>query len=141
MNFHQHTIQKQFTKYSPTAEHRQKIAQAITGKKHKKMTREKISKQLLGEKAYQWKGDNASYGAKHKRLVRKYGKIDRCEFCGCDDAKFFDWANISGEYRYQREDWYTLCRKCHNGWDVSRRRGYENEWLKINNIKRLFQKG
>lgn len=128
MNFHQH---KTFSvdKYKPTLEHREKIALAMLGKTHTNETKKRISNQLSGEKSYQWKGGLAGYSAKHKRIIKHFGRPSKCEFCGSSAAKQFDWANVSGDYKDDISDWKRLCKKCHNGWDASRRHNYEKSWL------------
>ena len=48
-------------------------------------------------------------------MTAKYGKPTICEQCGSID--FVDWANISGTYKRERNDWLHLCRKCHFYYD------------------------
>ncbi len=57
------------------------------------------------------------YQAIHKWVTRNFGKAIECEHCLTPDAKIYDWANISGEYRKVRSDWKQLCRKCHGIFD------------------------
>lgn len=47
----------------------------------------------------------------HKRIQRRFGKPEKCSECGI--KKNAVWANISGEYREEREDWKSLCQGCH----------------------------
>lgn len=92
--------------------------------KHSKETREKMRAVAFsrdntnrikalprGDKHWNFK-ENTSVLALHKRLHRKYGpaKNHLCEFCG-EIAK--DWALISKSHTGKREDYKTLCRKCH----------------------------
>lgn len=65
-----------------------------------------------------WKGKNAGYGAKHSWIYRKLGKANRCEDCGLREVpvgykRYFQWANISQEYRRETSDYRQLCIKCH----------------------------
>jgi hypothetical protein len=53
-----------------------------------------------------WKGDEASYFAKHQYAARHFGKASKCSF-------YPEWANISGKYERERTDWIELCPKCH----------------------------
>lgn len=67
---------------------------------------------------YLWKGDDAQYRTKHHWVVRRLGKATMCESCGLTEIpegkqRYFDWANISGEYKRDISDWQQLCRKCH----------------------------
>ena len=38
-------------------------------------------------------------------------------FCGDTTSTKFEWANISGEYRIDRDDWARLCCRCHRRYD------------------------
>ena len=69
------------------------------------------------EKHPEWKGELASYSAIHHWLKRWKGKPSVCEHCGTKSAKIFNWANLSGEYKRELEDYISLCRKCHHEFD------------------------
>jgi|ERR1700719_944878 len=69
------------------------------------------------EKHYYWKGINASYSAKHKWVYRKKGKAEYCSFNPYHIAKRYEWANISGVYLRDIDDYAQLCRKCHHEYD------------------------
>lgn len=64
-----------------------------------------------------WKGDNVSYRGLHARVVRWWGKASICEECDTKESKVYDWANLSGKYLSEREDWKQLCRSCHQKLD------------------------
>lgn len=49
----------------------------------------------------------------HQRVNKQLGQLKECENCGTKDAKSYDWANISGEYKEELSDWARLCRLCH----------------------------
>lgn len=66
----------------------------------------------------EWKGENASYYAKHAWVARWKGKPNLCEHCGTTTAKRFHWANIDNKYRRVLEDYIRLCAKCHFAYDV-----------------------
>jgi len=70
-----------------------------------------------GKDNKQWKGDDVGYMALHSWVSRHFGKPSECEMCDTKTAKRFEWANISGEYKREREDFMRLCKKCHNNYD------------------------
>lgn len=59
------------------------------------------------------------YSSIHSRISREWGKADICEQCG--KTKSVDWANKSGKYLLDRNDWVKLCRKDHISYDNLRR--------------------
>lgn len=64
------------------------------------------------------------YSAVHFWLRDNYGKAVKCENCGLENIpqgkqKYFEWANISGEYKRDRSDWRQLCIPCHRRYDMS----------------------
>ncbi len=79
----------------------------------------------IGEKALGWKGDEVSYSGLHKRFVRHYGnaKDHSCTTCESTvkEGKRMEWANLSGEYKWEREDWTVMCAKCHRHYDRERK--------------------
>lgn len=82
-----------------------------------------------------WKGDSASYKAKHHWAARSFGRPSLCEKCGRTkapngDRRYFQWANVSGRYLRIRKDWMRLCAKCHGEMDRHIRR---NSRLNSNN--------
>lgn len=105
------------------------------GKKHSdetkgKMRQEKLKnptkywlgkkmKAVTGEKNNKWVGDKIKYGGIHAWLNRHKKKLERCEFCNRRNK--LDYANISGEYLRDAEDYLCLCRSCHMTYDLGRR--------------------
>ncbi len=75
--------------------------------------------QFSNEKHLKWKGNEVSYSALHHWIEEHFGNPDTCEKCGKSGlkGKFIDWANISGKYKREREDWKRLCKKCHYHYD------------------------
>ena len=67
----------------------------------------------FGPKARRWKGEDASYAAKHMWIHKHYGKASYCENDSSHRSSRFEWANISGTYQRERSDYKQLCRKCH----------------------------
>jgi len=115
-------------------ETRRKISEAQKGKRRTPAHRKAISeankgkhiitpdhrKKLLANARYHsgsdhhsWRGDAVGYGGVHQWLYKTYGKADRCDRCGTLEAKRYEWANISLEYKRDRTDWEMLCTSCH----------------------------
>jgi len=78
-----------------------------------KEARKNISEGHKGEKAYQWKGDNVGYETLHKWVRKQLGKPTKCVKCKTKTAKRYVWANKSGEYKRDINDYEWTCRKCH----------------------------
>lgn len=79
-----------------------------------------------GKKSPVWKGDTLQYSYQHRWLRVKYGKPRDCELCGkvgkLHNGRWnIHYCNKSGEYLRAREDWLTLCVKCHWAYDKERR--------------------
>jgi hypothetical protein len=98
---------------------------------------------LLGSASPQWKGAQAGYSAKHKRLTSKYGKPTQCAACN-KTAKYIDWANLSGEYKEDITDWIRLCRKCHKWLDTRKgkdRTDLVSRWCKYTGKQDIKRNG
>jgi hypothetical protein len=67
-----------------------------------------------------WKGSSASLVAKHSWIKRRYGRPQRCEHCGTTENRMYHWANISGEYKRDINDYKRLCVPCHKKYDLSK---------------------
>ena len=81
---------------------------------------------VVGEKNALWKGEKASYFAKHLWMKHHYGSPAECEHCGGLGKKTgrswsIHWANISRKYFRDRSDWLALCAKCHSAFDRGRK--------------------
>lgn len=84
----------------------------------------------VGKKHWFWKGDKAGYSSIHSWVRRHFGKANRCENKECfyprknwdgkimEKPKIYEWSNISGKYKRQREDWEMLCPSCHRTRDI-----------------------
>lgn len=83
-------------------------------KKHSITLKEKFKDET---KHPRYKGENAGYVSKHRRAVKHFGKPCFCEGCGTEEDRRYEWANISGEYKDNREDWLRLCVPCHRKFD------------------------
>ncbi len=66
-----------------------------------------------GKNHYNWHGENGSYQTKHIWIHTHYGKANHCEKCDGRNAKRFEWANVSGEYKRNIKDYIQLCPSCH----------------------------
>jgi len=71
-----------------------------------------------GENNPQWKGDEASVKALHFWVYARKTRLGFCERCGRTPLSgWTDFANISGEYRRDIDDYIELCRSCHRLFD------------------------
>jgi hypothetical protein len=67
-----------------------------------------------------WKGDDVGYHALHRWVGKKLGRPSKCEHCGTETARKFEWANKSGKYLRSLDDWIRLCTRCHRKYDYGR---------------------
>lgn len=69
-----------------------------------------------------WKGDSVGYGALHDWIRKHLGTPKFCEECGNRSLRHrqYHWANISGKYIRDLNDWRRLCVKCHSKLDKNR---------------------
>lgn len=68
---------------------------------------------LTGENHPNWVGDKVNYTTLHVWVKRWRGAPSLCENCGSTTATKYEWANLSGEYLRDLDDWARLCRHCH----------------------------
>ena len=71
----------------------------------------------FGERGSSWKGDNVGYGALHHWVKKNLGEPLICWYCNTSTAKKYHWANRSGEYKRDLNDWFRLCVSCHHFYD------------------------
>jgi hypothetical protein len=65
-----------------------------------------------------WKGDQVGYFGLHEWVRRQKGKPIECEFClRTEEETRMEWANISGKYKREIDDYMALCAKCHRNYD------------------------
>lgn len=69
-----------------------------------------------GENNNNWKGDNVSYFGLHSWLKRHKFRPKECEFCK-KEGKRIEFANISGNYLRDVDDYFSLCTSCHIKFD------------------------
>ena len=73
---------------------------------------------VKGEKNPMWKGDKIQRDSIHNWVARQWGSPKKCEICGTETAKKFEWSNKYHSYRRNREDWQRVCKKCHLAYDI-----------------------
>ncbi|HEC65687.1 MAG TPA: hypothetical protein ENI23_10350 [bacterium] len=73
--------------------------------------------QISGKNNCLWKGSEVGYYALHEWIRRQLGKPRKCSKCGTKKAKRYEWANISGEYKRDVDDYIRLCKSCHHKYD------------------------
>ncbi|MEK6885090.1 MAG: hypothetical protein AABY22_35995 [Nanoarchaeota archaeon] len=69
--------------------------------------------QFSGDKSPTWKGNDVGYGGLHMWIKHILGQPKKCENCGTEKAKRFEWANKSRTYKRDFSDWIRLCKSCH----------------------------
>lgn len=74
---------------------------------------------VKGEKHPLWKGENITYGALHVWVKKEKGKPKYCEYDTTHTGKRFEWANISGKYLRDINDYRSLCVSCHRKMDYT----------------------
>lgn len=94
-----------------------------TGKTHFKkgaIPHNKGKEHMPDEEHPNWKGDNVGYSGLHKWVARKLGKPKECEFCKQyhNSGHMMHWANKSGGYKRDTNDWLRLCAQCHKDYDL-----------------------
>ena len=70
-----------------------------------------------GKKNTNWKGSKAGYSAIHYWVIRNFGKANKCENCNLKKKKYC-WANKTGQYLRERNDWMENCYSCHKKYDI-----------------------
>lgn len=68
-----------------------------------------------------WKGKDVGYSALHQWVTANYGKPTFCEECKTSTRQMYHWANLSGSYLRDRDDWKRLCVSCHKFYDLGRK--------------------
>ena len=107
------------------------------GVKHAQEFRDKISKRTLGKKyPYKprpsfkgvfkedknpfWRGDSAGKSAMHKWVETWKGKPSKCDVCGTEAKRKYEWANVDHSYKRVLDDYIRMCTPCHRKYDKNR---------------------
>lgn len=72
-------------------------------------------KKQIGELVGVWKGEDVSYSGLHHWVRKWLGTPNICVNCNNNDkpSRHYQWANVSGEYKRDLDDWVRLCAQCH----------------------------
>ena len=73
-----------------------------------------------GKKHHLWKGDKIGYYPLHRWIAYNLGRPKKCEMCGSENEKEYDWANKDHKYKRDFKDWIRLCKPCHRKYDYAR---------------------
>ena len=84
---------------------------------------------VSGSDHHNWK-ENPGYHAIHDWIRRKLGKPSVCDTCGTKEAIAYDWANLSGEYKRDPDDWSRMCRSCHIHYDDILKKAWKTRRIK-----------
>ena len=112
--------------FRASAESRAKMSAANVGRRHTAETRKRISETLramqrTGARTYNWKGDDVGYSALHAWVARYKEKTGVCTDCGNEVGTTrrtgTEWANVSGRYLRDLDDFVELCIPCHRARD------------------------
>lgn len=77
----------------------------------------------FGHTETKWKGTISEYKSLHYWVGKYLGKPSTCTRCNNEfNGKKIHWANISGKYKREPNDWIRLCARCHYKFDKTERR-------------------
>ena len=101
-------------------ETRRKLSLISKGKHYSPNTELKKGHRTAGAKA-NWKGDKVSYSGAHHWIALHRGSPHYCEHCKKSNLRHrqYNWANISGEYKRDLNDYIRLCVECHRKYDAT----------------------
>ena len=88
---------------------------------------------IKGENHFRWKGDKVSRRQLHTWIEREKGTPNTCEHCKRTNIRC-TWANISGKYKRDVNDFIRLCYLCHNKYDYED--WYKKLQIYLNNKKK-----
>ena len=94
---------------------RARIGAAQRGKKVSLETKMKLSESRTGERNHQWRGDEAGYKALHMWVNRHRPRTGICSECG--EVGDTEYANLSGRYLRDLDDYAEKCDSCHRNFD------------------------
>ena len=74
---------------------------------------------IHNEKHFNWKGEEVSREGLHQWVNRYKGKPIKCELCGTEEAKKYEWANRDHSYKRILDDYIRMCTSCHRNYDMN----------------------
>lgn len=74
-----------------------------------------------------WRYSTSTYNGLHQRINDLLGQPRVCVHCGTEEAKSYDWANLSGRFE-DPEDYIRLCRACHIKFDEASDHAWKQCW-------------
>lgn len=89
-----------------------------------------------GEAHPSWKGDEVGYGGLHIWMRKEFGTPSKCERCGTETAKRYEWANKSRTYKRERADWERLCVPCHRNDGIAHGEYPSEPWNKGRGLRK-----
>lgn len=100
-----------------------------TTEETKEKIRRTMNRRVKAGRHNMWKGVLAGYDAKHMFIKKHYGKAKKCENPKCRYPRYnkkgrlmhrpkrYEWANTTGTYTHNVEDYIQLCPSCHRLYD------------------------
>ena len=120
-----------------------KTYEELHGKKKAKELRKGCSNRMIknnwiGENSPTWKGDKVGYYGLHWWARKHIPKTKLCGHCKLKSPRHF--ANISGTYKRDLNDWIWLCVPCHSKHDgkTKPRRGCLICGIKVNQYRNIY---
>lgn len=99
---------------------RQKMSAVRKGRPKSEAHRAKLSAaKPHGADHPDWKGDDVTYNVIHLWVNRLKTKTGVCSRCGAE--RLTQWANLSGLYKRDLDDFAEMCVPCHSRYDRARR--------------------
>ena len=92
--------------------YRERQIKVHTGYKQSEEQIQKRIEKYRGEKHWAWKGDEVGYDALHDWVNKQLGKAEYCSIDRNHEAPLYYWANKSGQYLRDLNDWWSLCPSC-----------------------------
>ena len=70
-----------------------------------------------GKESSSWLGDDVGYSGLHSWVRRTLGSANKCQFCETKDVNRYEWASKEHKYLRDKNEWISLCCKCHRNYD------------------------
>ncbi len=94
-----------------------------------------------GQNVYNFKGEKASYGVKHKWIKSKKGTPSFCEHCKTTDTNIrYHWSSKTHKHLREISDWQRLCAKCHSKYDKKFHPRFKIECIQCGKIVKTSSK-